>query len=82
MNSIPLMGKFEGRIGLIPCSVFFYCLGFQIGVDLMNAWLKIVWSLFFHFDGRYITILFEKICLSQVKEAVYGNQRQQKSKKL
>ena len=26
------MGKFEGRIGLIPCSVFFYCLGFQIGV--------------------------------------------------
>ena len=27
------MGKFEGRIGLIPCSVFFYCLGFQIGVQ-------------------------------------------------
>ena len=26
------MGNFEGRIGLIPCSVFFYCLGFQIGV--------------------------------------------------
>ena len=26
------MGKFEGRIGLIPSSVFFYCLGFQIGV--------------------------------------------------
>ena len=28
------MGKFEGRIGLIPCSVFFYCLGFKIGVVL------------------------------------------------
>ena len=40
MNSIPLMGKFEGRIGLIPSSVFFYCLGFQIGVWQGKTYLK------------------------------------------
>ena len=37
------MGKFEGRIGLIPCSVFFYCLGFQIGVGqfhALTAWIS------------------------------------------
>ena len=32
MNFIPLMGKFEGGISLIPCSFFYYCPGFQIGV--------------------------------------------------
>ena len=35
------MGKFEGRIGLIPCSVFFYCLGFQIGVLQSKSLLEL-----------------------------------------
>ena len=57
MNSIPLIGKFEGRIGLIPGSVFFYCPGFQIGV-----------SYDVHFIG---TLLQAIVCSTLLKFQVY-----------